>query len=396
MAKAKLEFNIGANNTEAKRKIQEVKKEGISVTQEIQNKNREGIKNFLGMFAPIQIGINLLMSALSAVGESIRKHFNAGQVFVDWGKKANISAQSVAYLKAQADSAGISAKEFETAMDDLNAGRTTVEKLRKEWQGLGDDIKTATNAQQNFSELSRKRNFGQFGEGASSFLGGIAEGALEMVGFGGAQLSTIERMAYQGASYEDALFEAKKARRGWHAPITESRLKEAYYTARANMFADEMETKKRNIDYTAKQLYKADLSASEREAIFEEQTGQRFTNEAILKLGKSLLSRDELLAERIKEGAEATKAEKENERNQDGLTKKEEEAKKKFAEDLDKIGTSLKETFVDGGGLIAGVNYNMRYNNTMEELAILRQQLQAELDSKKTLSEIEKTLKGDE
>lgn len=390
MARAELDIDIKANSAPAKKGFKEVKKEGVKAIEEIQNKNREALKGFLGVFAPVAIAINAIMMVMASISNAIKEYFSAGQVFVDWGEKANVSAQSVAYLKAQADSAGVSAQEFEQAMDDLSAGRVTIEQLRKEWQGLGDDIKTASNAQNNFRELARKKNFELFGEGWATFWGGAAEQGAEMIGMGGAQIAKIEQMAYAGATYEDALQEARNARRGWHMPVSEERLKEAFYTAKANKANDEFETRQRHMEYTAKQLYKADLSATDREAIFKEATGRSYSNDAIIDLAKKLLSREEKLAERISESVEATKQEEERE-------KKHKEEQKKFNDELDKIGAGLKESFTAGGGLIAGASYNLKYRDVgMEQLAVMRQQLQAEIDAKQALRSIDKILKGDE
>lgn len=390
MARAELDIDIKANSAPAKKGVKEVKKETVNAIEEIQAKNKEALKGFLGVFAPVAIAINAVMMLMASISNAIKEYFSAGQAFVDWGEKANVSAQSVAYLKAQADSAGVSAQEFERAMDDLGAGRVTIEQLRKEWQGLGNDIKTASNAQNNFRELARQKNFDLFGEGWTSFWGGMAEQGAEMIGMGGAQVAKMEQMAYAGATYEEALKEARNARRGWHMPVSDDRLKEAFYTAKVNKSNDEFATRQRNMEYTAKQLYKADLSATDREAIFKSETGRSLSNDAILEMAKKLLSREEKLAERISESVEATKKEEERE-------KKHKEEQEKFNDELDKIGTGLKESFTAGGGLIGGVNYSLKYNDiSMEQLAVMRQQLQAEIDAQQALKSIDKTLKGDE
>jgi hypothetical protein len=350
----------------------------------------------LGMFAPVALAMNAMMQIVSSIGNAIREYFNAGQAFVDWGKKANISAQSVAYLKAQADSAGVSTKEFERAMDDLASGKTSIEKLRKEWQGLGDDIKTASNAQQNFSELGRKKNFENFGEGWNTLWGGLANEGLEMVGFGGKARAIVEAGAYSGKTFEEALFEAQKGRRGWHAPINVKEMKTAYYTALANKTNDELETKQRNREYTAQQLAKADLSASDREKIFFEQTKQHYTNDEIIALADSLKTNEDKLADEIKRATEAQKERDQVAKENAEREKREKEKKDKLADEMAKTAFAIKDSFTAGGGLIGGAGYSIRNQSGMEAMtAVAEKQLKTQQKQVKTLEDLRTILKGE-
>lgn len=389
MAKTQLEVNIGANNQKAKQKIAEVKKDGIDAVQEIQNKNRESIKGMLGMVAPIGLAMKGISMLVAGIGNSIKKYFAQGEVFTKWAEKANVSAHSVAYLKAQADSAGVSAQEFERSMSDLASGNVTLSKLSEQWGKLGDNIKTAENAQKNFEQLARSKNFELFGKGAEEFFGGMASGFLEMVGVGGSELSAIERSAYEGKSYEEAVAEGQRSRKSYSMSVSEERKREAYNSALAKKQADEIATTKRTMETSAKKLAEADISASDRERLFKERTGQTMTNDAILALAESIKSNEERFSDEIKKSAEAEKKRADEE-------KKQAEQDKKYAEELSKTKLAVKDSFTTGGGLIGGASYSIRNKNGIEAMtAVAEKQLKIQRKQEKTLEDVRDILKGE-
>lgn len=389
MAKSHLEFDITANGTKAVKGIEKVKKAGVDAAEEIQAKNNEATKAAIGMIAPMAIAMQGLMALLGGISESIKKYFAMGEVFVEWGKKAEISAQSVAYLKAEADSAGISAKDFEQAMADLGAGKTSIAKLREEWEGLGSSIKTATNAQENFRKLARAKNFTLFGEGASTFFGGATEGFLEMVGMGGAQRAAIERAAYEGKSREEAILEGMKARRGWHAPISRDRMEAAYESAKSNMLADEKETETRLINETAKKLADADISNAEKERLFREFTGGDMPIDEIKRIAEEQKSRDEKMNETIKNVAEAEKKARE-------ADKKERDRDAKIVDEGKKLGLGMKDAFAQGGGLIGNAVYGQRNADWRDDqLKLIREQTEFVKKQTQSLANIETAIVED-
>lgn len=389
MARSQLEFDITANNKPAVKKINEVKKAGVDATEEIQAKNNEATKAAIGMIAPMAIAVQGLMTLLAGISESVRKYFAMGEVFIEWGKKAEISAQSAAYLKAEADAAGVSAKDFEQAMADLGAGKTSIAKLREEWEGLGDSIKTATNAQENFEKLARAKNYTIFGDGASKFFGGVANGALELIGMGGTQLAAVERAAYEGKSYEEAVKEAQKARRGWHAPVIESRMRAAYETAKSNALADEKETETRLINETAKKLAEADISNAEKERLFREFTGGDMPIDEIKRIAEEQKSRDEKMNETIKGIADEEKKARE-------ADKKERDRAAKIVDEGRKLGIGMKDAFTQGGGLIGNAVYGQRNEDWRnEQLKLLREQYEFVKKQTQSLTNIETAIVED-
>ena len=389
MSKAELQFNLGANNTQAKQKIAEVKKDGIDASAEIQQKNKEGLKQVIGMIAPMAIAVKGLMMLFQGIGESIKKFFAQGEAFTKWAEKANVSAHSVAYLKAQADSAGVSAKEFEQAMADLSSGNATLAQLEAQWGKVGDKIKSAQLAQENFEKLARSKNFELFGKGSENFFGGMANGALEMLGFGGSELSAIERSAYEGKSFEEALAEGQKARKGYSAPVSEARKRDAYYSALAKKQEDEIATKKRTMETTAKKLAEADISADDRVRIFKERTGQTLSNDAILALAESIKTNEEKLTDTIKKATEEEKKRADD-------AKKEDDKQKKFQAEFKKAQNAVKDTFTAGGGLIGGANYAIRNADAMRDVAeVSKKQLHIQRKQEKTLEDVRAILKGE-
>lgn len=389
MARSQLELNIGADNRQAKHAIKEIKKEGVDAADEIQAKNNEATKQVLGMFAPMAIAVQGLMSLIAGIGESIRKYFAQGEVFIEWGKKADISAQSVAYLKAQADAAGVSAKDFEQAMADLGAGKTTIAKLREEWEGLGDSIKTASEAQANFEKLARSKNFTLFGDSQSTFWGGLADGAMEMVGFGGRELAAIQRAAYEGKSFEEAVAEGRKARKGYSLGVSNERKMTAYYEAVANRQADETATQKRAMEETAKKLYAAEIDEEKKVQLFKDQTGIELTAKAIDELAQSLKTRDEKFNDELKYATEEKKkADEEEKKRKDEL--------EKFNDEVEKIGQGVKQTFTSGGGLIGNANYGFKFGDwTQEQLKQMHEQVNLSREQLYNLKIINKALMED-
>lgn len=391
MAKAKLEVEIGANNTKAIKGIKEVKKEGVDAVQEIQNKNREAVKNLVGRFALAGVAVGALFKLIGKIGEQITAHFSRGEVFTKWGEKAKISAESVAYLKAQADSAGVSAEEFERSMTDLASGNVTLSQLSERWGQLGDKIKTANKAQENFEQLAlaRAKNFSLFTKATQDFFGGLAEGALEMVGFGGSELSAIERSAYEGKSYEEAVAEGARSRKSYSLSVSEDRKRRAYDSAVAKKQADEIATKERTMNTSAKKLADADISNTDRERLFKQQTGVELSNEAILALAESLKTNEERFADEIKKATEAEKKRADDD-------KKQTEKDKKFADEMSKTKLAITDSFTAGGGLIGGAGYSLRNKSGIEAMtAVAEKQLNIQRKQEKTLEDVRAILKGE-
>lgn len=307
MAKTELQLKIGADNTKAVQKIKEVKKEGVDAVQEIQQKNREAIKSLLGKVSLVAIGVQALTTVVQKVGEAVKKYFAEGDAFREMAKGAKISAESVAYLKAQADSAGISTEEFEKALKDLADGNTTIDSLSNAWSRLGNSIDTAKNAQKNFEQLTRQLNFDDFDKKATSLSGKIANVYLELFGTHGKQKAIMQQAVYEGKSLAEAASEAFSNIKWYEGGATFEELQQWYYETQSIANNDRNATLYRTMNKTAKKLAESEMSAEDRERIFKETTGMTFSNEAIIALAEQIKTAEEKLAESIKEATETEK-----------------------------------------------------------------------------------------
>jgi hypothetical protein len=336
MAKAELRLNIGADNSQAVKKIKEVKKEGVDAVQEIQNKNREALKGLLGRVSLVAIGIQALTTVVQKVGEAVKKYFAEGDAFREMAKGAKISAESVAYLKAQADSAGISTEEFEKALKDLADGNTTIDNLSNAWSRLGNSIDTAKNAQKNFEQLTRQLNFDEFDKKLSNISGSVANFWLELVGSHGKQKAIIQQAVYEGKTLAEAMEDAYTKIRRFESGATVEELRQWYYEAQAIANSDRIATQRRTINKTAKKLAESEMSAEDRERIFKETTGQAFSNDAIIALAEQIKTAEEKLAESIKEATEVEKKRLEEEKKKEAEAERVAEVARQEVENIEK------------------------------------------------------------
>lgn len=343
MARAQLDLNIGANGAPAKKEIKEVKKEGVNAVEEIGAKNREALKGFIGMFAPMALAIGAVMAVLGSIKQAISEAFNQGKVFQEFAEKANISANSVAMLKAQADSAGLSTKEFERAMDDLASGKTSIQMLQKEWGKLGNQIDVASKAQENFSKLARVESLEQFGEGWNTFWGGLASFGADLLGAGGDQLAAAKMAGAQGKTWEEAKWEAQLARGMFDAPIMEGRIREAYLEAFNDWKHDQYETEQRFLEETAKVLMTSGLKDEEIVRLFKEQTDRNDSIRLIQHYFERAKTKDEILKDKIKEAQEAQKKLEEEEKKQAEARKKEADDRNEFIKNLAKANLTAQQ-----------------------------------------------------
>ena len=336
MAKAQLRINIDADNTKAVEKFKETKKEGIDAVQEIQQKNREALKGLLGKVSLVAIAVQALTMIVQKIGESIKRYFAQGDAFREMAKNANISAESVAYLKAQADAAGVSVEEFERSMRDLADGNTTLDMLSEKWGKLGDSIKSAEAAQKNFEQLTRQLNFDEFDKKATSLSGKIANVYLELLGSHGKQKAIMQRAVYEGKSLAEAASEAFSNIKWYEGGATFEELRQWYYETQSIANNDRNATLFRTMNKTAKKLAESEMSAEDRERIFKETTGQTFSNEAIIALAEQIKTAEEKLAESIKEATETEKKRLEEERKKEAEDERLSERLRQNQEDIEK------------------------------------------------------------
>lgn len=337
MARAQLNIGVDVNANPAKKKLENLKKEGVDTVEELGAKNRESIKGLIGLFAPMALAVGAIVSMLGVVKQAFSNAFSQGEVFDDFAEKANTSAQSVAYLKAQADSAGISTKEFEQAMNDLGSGKTTIQALREEWSKLGDSIDTVGKATENFMDAGRVKNFEKFTKNFTDIVAGWADNTLNFLGIGGRNEALIEEGAYRGLSFE----ETKKLFERYHSTslrrLSERELQAIYNKAIAQKHKDERESMIRNREYWASTLVGSgkvdDIALVE---TFNRETGHNWTAQQIKDLALEVEKRDNskyALDQAVKQSTERKEAE-------DAKVKAQEEADKKLKEQQDKI---LKE-----------------------------------------------------
>lgn len=337
MARAQLNIGVDVNANQAKKKLNEIKQEGVDTVEEIGAKNREALKGFIGMFAPMAIAVGAVITVLGAVKEAFVNAFSQGEIFDEFAERAKASAQSVAYLKAQADSAGISTKEFEEAMDDLGSGKTTIQALREEWGRLSDSIDVASKATSNFISISRKKNLDDFKTFFGDMFAGLIDSTINFIGGGGRNAAIIEESAFRGESLEDAIKNAQRYHSTSLRRMSRSEMETIYYRARAKMYQDERESTLRNREYWLNALASNEkIDDVALEATFNEKTNHNWSAKRIREEYETLRQRDEgkyAVDVAVEESQKRKKA-------QEDALKAQDEANKKIKENADAI---LKE-----------------------------------------------------
>lgn len=169
MATTNLKLTATADTSDAKRKLDDLKKQSINVTDEIAQKNRERLKEAIGLIAPVAVGVQALMrvidGAISKVQEFIGRVANYRDAYAKTGENLDKLAQSLnattaetIRLQAAADAAGIGAKDYAAALDKIKAGTITLDQQATAWESIASSASIAQSRSRLFaSYIARAR-----------------------------------------------------------------------------------------------------------------------------------------------------------------------------------------------------------------------------------------------
>ena len=154
MATTNLKLTATADTSDAKRKLDDLKKQSINVQDEIAQKNRERLKEAFGLIAPVAVGVQALMrvidGAISKVQEFIGRvasyrdtYAKAGENLDALAKNLNATTAETIRLQAAADAAGIGAKDYAAALDKIKAGTITLDQQATAWESIASSASIA-------------------------------------------------------------------------------------------------------------------------------------------------------------------------------------------------------------------------------------------------------------
>ena len=154
MAQARLEIKATADVDQAKRALKDLSIQGVNVADELRAKSQEGIKSVIGLFSPVVIASQMAVQVITAVSQKIfdfgARVFNAKQAYAELGKEVektakdlNVGTEEAVRLESAARAAGVSAKKYAEALEDIKGGQTTLEEQASAWERIAGATKTA-------------------------------------------------------------------------------------------------------------------------------------------------------------------------------------------------------------------------------------------------------------
>ena len=169
MATTNLKLTATADTSDAKRKLDDLKKQSINVQDEIAQKNRERLKEAIGLIAPVAVSIQALIrvvnGAINKVQEFIGKivdyrdtYAKTGEHLDNLAKSLNATTAETIRLQAAADAAGIGAKDYAEALEKIKAGTVTLDQQATAWESIATSSAVAQSRSKLFaSYISRAR-----------------------------------------------------------------------------------------------------------------------------------------------------------------------------------------------------------------------------------------------
>lgn len=154
MPQTNLRLTATADTTDAKRKLDDLKSQSIDLSEEIANKNRERLKEAVGLVAPVAIGVQALMrvvdAAITKVQEFIARvaafretYAKTGQELDSLAKNLNATTAETIRLQAAANAAGVSARDYAAALDAIKSGKTTLADQAAQWERIASSADLA-------------------------------------------------------------------------------------------------------------------------------------------------------------------------------------------------------------------------------------------------------------
>lgn len=215
MAKNEIKVNISAETTQFERNIASIKKK---LAEAFITPNQFSI----GALSPWKFLSDKAIQAVNAVVDSF-KNWRKGLEDISTAtertaKDLDTTTLQASRLEAAARAAGVSAKDYAAAIDNIKAGRTTLETQAQQWERIAGSAKTAQERTRSFAaliEAERKKQFDQAtaAENITATLTGlkgsgtIAQSFLEEITRGREAPITGQEFARRGAqlgiSYRD-------------------------------------------------------------------------------------------------------------------------------------------------------------------------------------------------
>ena len=194
MAQARLEIKATADITQATRELHKLAIQGVGVIDEIRAKNQEGIKAVIGAFSPLavagQAAAGLIGRAFDWMFDLSKRIINAKQAYAELGKEVektakdlNVGTEEAVRLESAAKAAGVSAKKYAEALEDIKRGQTTLEEQASAWERIAGATKTAAAQRETLAGLianTQQRREDRLGaaERAGAVLSGLGDDAV--------------------------------------------------------------------------------------------------------------------------------------------------------------------------------------------------------------------------
>lgn len=242
----------------AKKANDEIKRDGVNVSEAIARKNREGVNNLVGRLSWVRIAI----AAIEHIAKNLATAF--GQMVQEGNKFSEaaafgISAETMASLKAKADAAGVSLEDYNKSLEDLKTGRTSLDELSRSWKDMAQNIYGAKEANNRFFEnlsdnieaIAVSKNIEKLTGGIGKLWRNAVSGLVRISGNGSEAESTIEYAVPQGIRGERGRDKAIRAaiRERFYSPVEGTAMWNARYKELGDLFdarASAVDTERRN------------------------------------------------------------------------------------------------------------------------------------------------------
>lgn len=154
MAQARLEIKATADTTQATRALKDLSIQGVNVANALAEKSRASIKSIIGAFNPLTVVgaavANIVNRLIDGVVDFGKRMLNFKQAYAELGEDIAKTAQTLktttseaVRLEAAANAAGVSAKAYAEALENIKSGKTTLAEQAEAWERIAGASKVA-------------------------------------------------------------------------------------------------------------------------------------------------------------------------------------------------------------------------------------------------------------
>lgn len=382
-AKAELRIEATANTTQATQKLKELKREGVDVSDEIRAKNEEALKGVIGQFAPMMLAVTAIYKLLGLVAQGFQQMGERAAKLRETAEALNVSASTVAELEARAAAAGVSAKDYAEAIDDLKNGVTTVEELADAWRKSGDGAKYAAEMTKSVTALATDKALQKFRDFFGAIPGFLADSAAFLVGLDASGEAAIETAVRSGVSKDKAVEMAMRADpyTFYRSTVGNEERRRELADLYDTQLAQQKEDEKRSRDTAIKTLYD-ELGGDVAETI--KQLRDKLKIDAS---ESAVLAAVKRATEALTPWERAAEEGKQNIKDAEELAKAEEaERKETEKREADLAKTAVSYAYAQGGGLLAGLSYGPMVETVQDK------QLRAMEGTEKATNEVKRSV----